>query len=135
MAKRVLPNHLWLVLAILFVQIILNVFGGTVLLYAISGRPGAGLLYYVVGFSLLASAVLAVSALFLVLRNAWARYPVLVVEALAVVSGVAALVTSGTPTGITNVAFGFAVVVMLYRPEVRCWLTDVRTPAASWSYD
>jgi hypothetical protein len=135
MAKRALPNHLWLVLAILFVQIILNVFGGTVLLYAISGRPGAGLLYFVVWFSLLASAVLAVSALFLVLRNPWARYPVIGVEVLSMVSGLVALVTSGAPTGVTNIALGFAVISMLYRPEVRCWLADVRTPPRQWSYE
>jgi hypothetical protein len=132
MAKRALPNHLWLVIAILFVQIILNVFGGTVLLYAISGRPDAGLLYFVVWFSLLASAVLAVSALFLVLRNAWARYPVVGIEALAMASGLVALVTSGAPTGITNMALGFAVITMLYRPEVRSWLTDLRTPPTEW---
>jgi hypothetical protein len=134
MAKRVLPNHLWLVLAILFVQIILNVFGGTVLLYAISGRSGGGLLYFVVWFSLLASAVLAVSALFLVLRNPWARYPVIGVEVLAMVSGLVSLVTSGTAAGITNIGFGFAVVAMLYRPDVRAWLADVRTPAR-WSWE
>lgn len=135
MAKRALPNHLWLVLAILFVQIILNVFGGTVLLYTISGRPDAGLLYFVVWFSLLASAVLAVSALFLVLRNRWARYPVVAVEALSMASGVVALVTSGAPTGITNIALGFAVISMLYRPEVRTWLADVRPPPVRWSYE
>ncbi|MFL6124492.1 hypothetical protein [Actinophytocola sp.] len=134
MAKRVLPNQLWLVLAILFVQIMLNVFGATVLLYAISGRAGGGLLYFVVWFSLLASAVLAVSALFLVLRNPWARYPVIGIEALGMVSGLVSLVTSGTPAGVTNVAFGFAVVSMLYRPDVRAWLADVRTPVR-WSYE
>jgi hypothetical protein len=96
MVRRVLPNHLWLVLAILFVQIILNVFGGAVLLYAISGRPGGGLLYFVVWFSLLA------------------------------------LVTSGSPAGVTNIAFGFAVISMLYQPRVRAWLTDVRTPPGQW---
>jgi hypothetical protein len=133
MAKRALPNHLWLVLAILFVQIILNVFGGTVLLYAISGQQDVGLLYFVVWFSLLASAVLAVSALFLVLRNPWARYPVIGVEALSMASGLVALVTSGAPTGITNVALGVAVISMLYRPDVRAWLTDVRTD--QWSYE
>jgi hypothetical protein len=132
MAKRALPNHLWLVLAILFVQIILNVFGGTVLLYAISGRPNAGLLYFVVWFSLLASVVLAVSALFLVLHNVWARYPVIGIEALAMASGLVALVTSGAPAGITNIALGFAVIAMLYRPEVRDWLSDVHTPPDEW---
>ncbi|TDV38622.1 hypothetical protein [Actinophytocola oryzae] len=131
MAKRALPNHLWLVLAILFTQIILNVFGGSVLLYTISTRADAGLLYFVVWFSLLASAVLAVSALFLVLRNAWARYPVVGIEALTMASGLVALATSGTPTGITNVALGFAVIAMLYRPEVRTWLADVRTPTGT----
>lgn len=135
MAKRALPHHLWLVLAILFVQIILNVFGGTVLLYAISGRPGGGLLYFVVWFSLLASAVLAVSALFLVLRNSWARYPVIGIEALSMASGLVAMVTSGVATGLTNVALGLAVISMLCRPEVRDWLADVRTPAGQWSYD
>jgi hypothetical protein len=132
MVRRVLPNHLWLVLAILFVQIILNVFGGAVLLYAISGRPGGGLLYFVVWFSLLASVVLAVSALFLVLRNPWARFPVIGVEALAMASGLVALVTSGSPAGVTNIAFGFAVISMLYQPRVRAWLTDVRTPPGQW---
>jgi hypothetical protein len=132
MVRRALPNCLWLVLAILFVQIILNVFGGSVLLYAISGRPDAGLLYFVVWFSLLASVVLAVSALFLVLRNPWARYPVLGVEALAAASGLGTLVTSGAVSGITNIAFGLAVITVLYRPEVRDWLTDVRTPPAHW---
>lgn len=135
MAKRALPNHLWLVLAILFMQIILNVFGGTVLLYAISGRPGDGLLYFVVWFSLLASAVLAVSALFLVLRNPWARYPVIGIEALSMASGLVALVTSGAPTGITNVALGFAVIAMLCRPEVRDWLADVHPQTGQWSYE
>lgn len=132
MAKRVLPNHLWLVLAILFVQIILNVVGATVLLYAISGRPDSGLLYFVVWFSLLASVVLAVSALFLVLRNPWARYPVIGIEALTMVSGVVALVTSGAPTGITNIALGFAVISLLCQPEVRGWLADVATPPGQW---
>jgi hypothetical protein len=132
MPKRALPNYLWLVLAILFVQIILNVFGGTVLLYAISGRPNMGLLYIVVWFSLLASAVLAVSALFLVLRNTWARYPVIGIEALAMASGLVALVTAGGPAGFTNIALGFAVITLLYRPEVRSWLTDVRTPPGEW---
>lgn len=132
MAKRALPNHLWLVLAILFVQIILNVFGGTVLLYAISDEPDAGLLYFVVWFSLLASVVLAVSALFLVLRNPWARYPVVGIEALAMASGLTALLTSGTLTGVTNIALGFAVITMLYHPEVRDWLADVRTPPTHW---
>jgi hypothetical protein len=132
MERRALPGYLWLVLAILFVQIILNVVGGSVLLYAISDRPGTQLLYFVVWFSLLASAVLAVSALFLVLRNPWARYPVIGVEALSVASGLVSLLTTGTPTGITNVAFGFAVITMLYRPEVRTWLSDVRTPATHW---
>ncbi len=131
MVRRALPNHLWLVLAILFVQIILNVFGGAVLLYALSGRPGAGALYVVVSFSLLASVVLAVSALFLVLRNPWARYPVIVVEGLSVASGVVSLAT-GAVAGLTNVAFGFAVITMLYRPEVRAWLSDVRTPPGHW---
>jgi len=42
--KRALPMYLWLVLAILFVQIIMNVFGGSILLYAISSMPDAGLL-------------------------------------------------------------------------------------------
>jgi hypothetical protein len=135
MAKRALPNHLWLVLAILFVQIILNVFGGAVLLYAISGEEGVGLLYFVVWFSLLASAVLAVSALFLVRRNPWARYPVIGVEALSMASGLVAVVTSGAVTGITNIALGVAVISMLYRPDVRAWLTDVRTPAGEWSYE
>ena len=135
MAKRALPNHLWLVLAILFVQIILNVFGGTVLLYAISGQQGVGLLYFVVWFSLLASAVLAVSALFLVLRNPWARYPVIGVEALSMASGLVAVATSGSLTGITNIARGVAVISMLYRPDVRAWLADVRTPAGQWSYE
>jgi hypothetical protein len=132
MAKRALPNYLWGVLAILFVQIILNVFGGTVLLYSISGRPNAGLLYFVVWFSLLASAVLALSALFLVLRNTWARYPVIGVEALAMASGLVALVTFGGPSGITNIALGYAVIAMLCRPEVRGWLADVRTPPDEW---
>jgi hypothetical protein len=135
MGKRVLPNYLWGVLAILFVQIILNVFGGTALLYTISGRQGFELLYFVVWFSLLASAVLAVSALFLVLRNQWARYPVIGIEALAMVSGLVALLTSGTPTGVTNIAFGYAVIVMLTRPEVHAWLTDVHTPTGHWSYE
>jgi hypothetical protein len=40
-----------------------------------------------------------VSVLLLVLRNPWARYPVIVVEALAMASGVVALVTSGAPAG------------------------------------
>jgi hypothetical protein len=135
MGKRVLPNYLWGVLAILFVQIILNVFGGTVLLYAISGRQGTGLLHFVVWFSLLASAVLAVSALFLVLRNPWARYPVLGVEVLAMVSGLVSLVTTGTPAGITNIALGYAVITMLSRPEVRTWLADIEAPAGRWSYE
>jgi hypothetical protein len=132
MAKRALPNYLWGVLAIVFVQIILNVFGGTVLLYVISGSSNVGLLYFVVWFSLLASAVLALSALFLVLRNTWARYPVIGIEALAMASGVVALVTFGGPSGITNIAFGYAVIVMLCRPEVRDWLTDVHTPPSEW---
>jgi hypothetical protein len=132
MAKRALPNYLWGVLAILFVQIILNVFGGTVLLYAISGRPSVGLLYFVVWFSLLASAVLALSALFLALRNTWARYPVIGIEALAMASGLVSLVTFGGPTGITNIALGYAVIVMLCRPEVRDWLADVHTPPSEW---
>jgi hypothetical protein len=127
MPKRVLPGGLWLVLAILFVQIILNVFGSSVLLYALGSMPHAGALYFVVWFGLLASAVLAVSALFLVLRNPWARYPVIGVEALAVGSGLVALVATGTSTGLANVCFGFAVVVLLYRQEVRAWLADVRT--------
>lgn len=131
MARRVLPNHLWLVLAILFVQIILNVIGGAVLLYTLGGRPDAGTLYVVVCFSLLASVVLAVSALFLVLRSPWARYPVVVVEGLAAASGVVSLAT-GSLAGITNIAFGFAVITMLNRPEVRAWLTDVRTPPGQW---
>jgi hypothetical protein len=134
MAKRALPNHLWLVLAILFTQIVLNVFGAAVLLYAISGRPGGGLLYFVVWFSLLASAVLAVSALFLVLRNPWARYPVIGIETLAMVSGLVSLVATGTSTGVTNIAFGFVVISVLCRPEVRGWLADVRTPTR-WSYE
>lgn len=131
MARRVLPNHLWLVLAILFVQIILNVIGGAVLLYTLDGQPNAGALYVVVCFSLLASVVLAVSALFLVLRSPWARYPVLVVEGLAAASGVLSLAT-GSLAGLTNIAFGFAVVTMLFRPEVRAWLSDVRTPPGQW---
>ena len=131
MVRRALPNHLWLVLAILFVQIILNVFGGTILLYSLGGRPGSGGLYVVVCFSLLASVVLAVSALFLVLRNPWARYPVLVVEGLSAASGLVSLAT-GAIAGLTNVAFGFAVITMLYRPEVRAWLSDVRTPPGQW---
>jgi hypothetical protein len=135
MAKRPLPNHLWLVLAILFVQIILNVFGATVLLYAIGDRPNAGLLHFVVWFSLLASVVLAVSTLFLVLRSPWARYPVIGIEALTMASGLVALVTSGSLTGVTNIALGFAVISMLYRPDVRQWLADVRTPAIRWSYE
>jgi hypothetical protein len=134
MAKRALPNHLWLVLAILFVQIILNVFGAAVLLYAISGRPDAGLLHFVVWFSLLASVVLAVSSLFLVLRNPWARYPVIGIEVLSMVSGLVALVTSGGPAGFTNIALGFAVIAMLYRPEVRRWFTEVPAPTGRWSY-
>lgn len=132
MANRALPNHLWLVLAILFVQIILNVFGAAVLLYAISGRADAGLLYFVVWFSLLACVVLAVSALFLVLRNPWARYPVIGIEALVMASGLVALVTAGPPAGITNMALGFAVIVLLGRPEVRGWLADTRTPPIQW---
>lgn len=132
MAKRVLPTYLWLVLAILFVQIILNVVGGSALLYALSDMPAAGLLYFVVWFSLLASAVLAVSALMLVLRYPWARYPVIGIEALAVASGLVALATSGTSAGITNIAFGCAVIAMLSRAEVREWLTDVRTPPGNW---
>jgi hypothetical protein len=132
MVRRALPNYLWLVLAILFVQIILNVFGGSVLLYALGGQPDAGLMYVVVWFSLLASAVLAVSTLFLVLRNPWARYPIVGVEGLAIASGLVSLVTTGTPTGITNIALGSAVIAMLYRPEVRTWLTDLRTPPGHW---
>lgn len=131
MVKRALPNYLWLVLAILFVQIILNVFGGAVLLYALAGQPDAGALYVVVCFSLLASLVLAVSALFLVLHSPWARYPVIVVEGLSVASGLVSLAT-GSVAGLTNVAFGLAVITMLYRPEVRTWLTDVRTPPGHW---
>jgi hypothetical protein len=131
MVRRALPNYLWLVLAILFVQIILNVFGGTVLLYALGGQPDAGLLYVVVCFALLASVVLAVSALFLVLRNPWARYPVIVVEGLSMAGGLMSLLTGAT-AGITNLALGFAVIVMLHQPEVRAWLTDVRTPPAQW---
>lgn len=132
MAKRVLPMYLWLVLAILFVQIILNVVGGSALLYALSDMTDAGLLYFVVWFSLLASAVLAVSALMLVLRYPWARYPVVGIEVLAMASGLVALATSGTSTGITNLAFGCAVITMLNRAEVREWLTDVRTPPGHW---
>ncbi len=131
MVRRALPNHLWLVLAILFVQIILNVFGGAILLYTLGGQPGSGALYVVVCFSLLASVVLAVSALFLVLRNPWARYPIIVVEGLSVASGLVSLAT-GAVAGLTNVAFGFAVITMLYRPEVRAWLADVRTPPGHW---
>ena len=131
MVRRALPNTLWLVLAILFVQIILNVFGGAVLLYALGGQHDAGLLYVVVCFSLLASVVLAVSALFLVLRGRWARYPVIVVEGLSVASGLVSVAT-GSTAGVTNVAFGLAVITMLYRPEVRAWLTDVRTPPGHW---
>jgi len=135
MARRALPMYLWLVLAILFVQIILNVFGGAVLLYAISADPAmpeSGLLYFVVWFSLLASAVLAVSMLFLMLRNPWARYPIIGVEVLSMLSGLISLVTSGTPTGIANIALGFAVISMLARLEVREWLADVRTPPGDW---
>jgi hypothetical protein len=131
MVRRVLPNYLWLVLAILFVQIILNVFGGTVLLYALGGQPDAGLLYAVVCFALLASIVLAVSALFLVLRTPWARYPVIVVEGLSMAGGLMSLLT-GSAAGITNLALGFAVIVMLYQPEVRVWLSDVHTPPGQW---
>ena len=131
MVRRALPNYLWLVLAILFVQIILNVFGGTVLLYALGGRPDAGLLYVVVCFALLASVVLAVSALFLVLRNPWARYPIIVVEGLTMAGGLVSLLT-GASAGITNLALGFAVIVMLFQPDVRAWLTDMRTPPRHW---
>lgn len=131
MVRRTLPNSLWLVLAILFVQIILNVFGGTVLLYTLGGRPDAGLLYFVVSFALLASVVLALSALFLVLRNPWARYPVIVVEGLSMASGLVSVMTGAT-AGITNITLGLAVLIMLYRPEVRAWLTDVRTPPGQW---
>lgn len=131
MVRRALPNYLWLVLAILFAQIILNVLGGTVLLYALGGQPDAGLLYAVVCFALLASVVLAVSALFLVLRYPWARYPVIVVEGLSMAGGLVSLLT-GSAAGITNLALGFAVIVMLYQPPVRVWLTDVRTPPGHW---
>ena len=131
MVRRALPNYLWLVLAILFVQIILNVFGGTVLLYALGGQPDAGLLYFVVCFALLASVVLALSALFLVLRNPWARYPVIVVEGLAMASGLVSVLTGAT-AGITNITLGLAVLILLYQPEVRAWLTDVRTPPGHW---
>jgi len=136
MAKRALPMYLWLVLAILFVQIILNVFGGAVLLYALGsarGLPDTRLLYFVVWFSLLASVVLAVSMLFLVLRNPWARYPIVGVEALSMVSGLVSLLTAGAPAGIANIALGFAVIAMLGRPEVREWLADVRTPPGQWA--
>jgi hypothetical protein len=118
---RVLPGCLWGVLAILFCQIILNVVGSSVLLYALASMPAVGGLYFVVWFGLLASVVLAVSALFLVLRNPWARYPVVGVEALAMGGGLVALVTEGTGTGLANVFFGFAVIVLVYRPEVREW--------------
>jgi hypothetical protein len=127
--KRALPLYLWLVLAILFVQIITNVIGGSILLYAISSTPDAGLLYFVVWFSLLASVVLAVSALLLVLRYPWARYPVVGVEALAVVSGLVSVVTSGTSAGLANITFGVCVISLLHRADVREWLTDTRTPA------
>jgi hypothetical protein len=137
---RVLPGCLWGVLAILFVQIILNVFGGSVLLYALASMPADGALYFVVWFGLLASAVLAVSALFLVLRYPWARYPVVGVEALAMGGGLVALVT-GTSTGLANVFFGFAVLVLVYRPEVRTWLTEAEPemeystgPAATYGW-
>jgi hypothetical protein len=130
--KRALPMYLWLVLAILFVQIIMNVFGGSILLYAISSMPDAGLLYFVVWFSLLASAVLAVSALLLVLRYPWARYPVLGIETLVVVSGLVSVMTSGTSAGLANITFGVSVIALLHRADVREWLTDTRTPSGYW---
>lgn len=136
MTTRTLPMHLWLVLAVLFVQVILNVFGGAVLLYAINSDPGPtpalpdpGLLHFVVWFSLLASAVLAVSALFLVLRNSWARWPVIGIEVLAMLSGLISLVTGAT-AGLANIALGSCVVWMLVHPEVRDWLADQRP--ADW---
>jgi hypothetical protein len=130
--KRALPMYLWLVLAILFVQIIVNVFGGSVLLYAISAVPDAGALYFVVWFSLLASVVLAVSALFLVLRYPWARYPVIGIETIAVVSGLVSVMTSGTSAGLANITFGACVIALLHRADVRQWLTDTRTPPGHW---
>jgi hypothetical protein len=130
--KRALPMYLWLVLAILFVQIIVTVFGGSILLYAISSVPGAGPLYFVVWFSLLASVVLAVSALLLVPRYPWARYPVIGIEALAVVSGLVSVLTTGTSAGLANITFGVCATALLHRADVREWLTDTRTPPGHW---
>jgi len=86
----------------------------------------------VVWFSLLASAVLAVSALLLVLRYPWARYPVLGIETLVVVSGLVSVMTSGTSAGLANITFGVCAIALLHRADVREWLTDTRTPPGYW---
>lgn len=118
------PRQLWVAIITMYLQALLNGGSGILLLYlagveADHGRPAPEL--SVMGYvSLLIGVVLVACAVLLTRGVSWARYPVIVIEALGIIGGVIAIF-SGVLTAVAGMVLSVLVLVNLFHSDVRLW--------------
>ena len=120
------PGTLINALVGIFFQAVVNTGFGVFLLYAASvdidhGRDVPGLSYALSYLSIGIGIVLAVCGVLLLRRVEWARIPVAVLEALAIISGLITL-ASGVMSGVVNMGLGAVVLVSLFKAPTTEWL-------------
>lgn len=138
-----MPGVLWVVLVVLVLQAVVNAFAGYLLQDEIDSRldhgqevANSGLVYTLLYLSYTVAVVLLVCAVFLALRRPWARYPVYVIEALAIINGLIVLVAGGGLAGLVGMVIAGGVLAMLARPSVGDWLAGSveGAPPTGWPH-
>jgi hypothetical protein len=141
MTKTRMPGVLWVVLVVLVLQAAVNGFAGLLLQDEIDDRlehgqevANSGLVHTLLYLSYTVAVVLLVCVVFLALRRPWARYPVYVIEGLAIVNGLIVLVAGGGLAGLVGMAIAGGLLVMLAQPAVGDWLAGNLDgpPPAGW---
>jgi hypothetical protein len=138
------PRRLWTAIITLYAQAAINAGVGVLFLYLVDveadhGRDAPEL--SVLGFgSLFIAVVLVTCAALLTRGESWARYPIIVIEALGILSGVIAIF-SGAFTAVAGIALCVVVLINPLHSDVRLWFdpssepTSEQASAGGWAGD
>lgn len=128
-----LPGLLWGALIVLVVQVIANGLVGWLVLASLSDEAshgatpaGAGVDYFAAYLSMAFAVMLAVCVVCTVRPRAWARTIIIIVETLAMISGLIS-VLNGAVFGLLGIVLAIVVVVVLMNADVQDWYRSART--------
>jgi hypothetical protein len=123
-----MPGQLKIVLGVLIFQILANTFVGYVVFSEVQDAEshgqrvdGAGLAYFASILSFVVAVVLLLCVVMTFQRLSWVRPAVITVQAVNVLSGLLALLSTGQITAITGIVLSIAVISVMAKDEVRDW--------------